>query len=160
MKPIRVTEEIRAPRDQVYGLFTDLERVAALVQGIEQIEILSDGSFGIGTRWRETRVMFGRPASEILEVTACDPPGSYVTETESHGMRYRASWQFEPTGSGTRVTIELTGTPLSRFAKLASPLTAVMAGSITKLVRQDLRDMAAAAEGAAASDPDTGPAIG
>jgi len=146
LKPVCVTKDIAAPVKRVYAVFTDVEQAAELVKGINKVELLSKGSFAVGTRWKETRVMFGREASEIMEVTACDPPHGFVTEAESHGMRYRAQWRFDPLSDGTRVTLEFSGIPLSRFAKLASPVSGLMSGGIATLIKQDMEDMAAAAE--------------
>ena len=32
--------------------------------------MLSDGPIGVGTRLRETRIMFGRPATEVMTIAA------------------------------------------------------------------------------------------
>ncbi len=146
MKSVTVTRHINAPIERVYAVFTDLERAAENIQSLERIEMLSDGPFGVGTRWRETRKMFGTEATEVIEITACEPPKRYVAEAESHGTRYLSDWRFKLSGEGTDVTMEFTATSVSRMAKLLSPLSGLMMGTVVKLLETDLADLARAVE--------------
>ncbi len=46
--------------------------------GDHAVERLDSGTdFGVGTTWRETRVMFGREATEVMEIVAVDEGRSY-----------------------------------------------------------------------------------
>ena len=44
--------------------FADIENAPARMSGIESVEFVSDVRTGLGTRWRETRRMYGRAATE------------------------------------------------------------------------------------------------
>ena len=78
MVAIRVTNEIAAPVDRVFSLFTDLDHCAGLVTGIKKIEMLTAGPFGLRSRWLETREVLGRDVTEELEVTAFELNRSYT----------------------------------------------------------------------------------
>lgn len=69
MTPIRMSTTIQAPPERAFAAFADFPHAARSVSGIERIEMLTDGPVGAGTRFRETRIMFGREATEEMKVT-------------------------------------------------------------------------------------------
>ncbi len=110
--------------------------------------MLSEGSFRIGTRWLETRVIMKKEATEEMWVTAVHPPRSYQVEAESHGTHYHTLFEFEPVGDGTRVTWTFKGTPLTFGAKLMSVIFApLFKGMMKKCMLDDLEALRAACEG-------------
>ena len=66
--------DIHAPAQAFFDAFSDVAAWNGWMQGVVSVEVLTEGGFGVGTQWRETRRMFGRDASEVFEVTAWDPP--------------------------------------------------------------------------------------
>lgn len=142
---IQLSREMGASAERVYAVFTDLHGAADRVGGIESIQVLTDGPFGVGTRWIETRKMMGKLATETMWITAMDPPKSYTAEAESCGTHYTSTYTLEPTASGTRVTLSFVGRPITLTAKLLMPLgTLLMGRAIKKMVAKDLDDLAAA----------------
>lgn len=148
MKTISVSRHVNAPVERVEALLTDIEHAAEHIRGIKRVEMLTEGPFGVGTRWRETRVMFGKEATEEMEVTEYVPQKYYAVEAESHGTRYRSVFKFEPSNGGTNVTLEFGATPISRFARAMSHLSGLMAGTVIKFIEEDLADVARIAESA------------
>ncbi len=157
MASTSVSKHINAPVQRIWSLFTDLEAMSQHIGGIKQVEILTPGPFAVGTRWRETRVMFGQQATEEMEVTECDEPRGYVAEAHSHGSYYVSKWTFEPTDTGstetassepssTLVRMDFSATPESFMAKLMSPLAGVMMKSVVSALNADLEDLARVAE--------------
>jgi carbon monoxide dehydrogenase subunit G len=139
MTSLTVSLPVAAPCERVFEVFTALDKAVERIPGIVALEVLSEGPFGVGTRWRETRVMFKKEATEEMWVSACDPPRSYNVDAESHGMRYSTTFTFVPEGDGTRVTWAFTGTPLTLGTKILSPiLNVLMKGSMARLMREDL----------------------
>ena len=69
MKTLTCSVEVNAPAARVWDLITDIEHAHEFIPGIKAIEILGDKKSGLGLRWRETRVMFGKEATETLEIT-------------------------------------------------------------------------------------------
>ena len=140
--------EVAAPLERVFDVFSDIARAEERIEGIKSLEILSDVKSGKGLRWRETRVMFGKEATEEMEITAFDRPRSYVVEAESHGTHYRSLFTFEElSSSSTKVTWEFEAKPLSLIAKLMTPLGLLFLGPMKKLLKRDLTDLKKHAEG-------------
>jgi phenylpropionate dioxygenase-like ring-hydroxylating dioxygenase large terminal subunit len=95
-----------------------------------------------GTRWRETRVMFGREATETLEITEWRPPREYVVSADSHGCRYRSVIRVRPQGPGTVIEFEFGGEPYTFMSRAtAFVMGGLMRGSIEKMLRTDLAAM-------------------
>lgn len=145
---IKVTREIAAPPDRVWQLLTDLDGAPQVVSGIEAIERLDGGGdFRVGTKWRETRTMFGRQATEEMEVTALAGGRSYTVEADGHGAHYTSTVTVEPAAAGSRVVMTFAGEPQGTVAKImAATIGRLFAGATRKALKQDLDDIARAAE--------------
>jgi hypothetical protein len=143
MSEINMSMFIAAPVDQVFRAFTDFEHAAERINGITRTEMLTPAPVGTGTRFRETRVMFGREATEEMAVSRFEE-GSFCTLTASScGMHYESEFQFHPEGQGTRVDMTLRTRPLTLVARLLSPLGSLMSGPMKKCLQADMDDMRA-----------------
>lgn len=103
MWSIRVSRHVEAPAAVVWQVITDLEGMAGLLPDIVRLERLSDdgpGTYRRGTRWRETRRMFGREATETMEVTAVDPERRTDIVAEHGDVRYDTGFDLTPAGNG------------------------------------------------------------
>ncbi len=127
-----VSCDIAAPRDRVFEVFTELDKAEERIPGITKLELLSEGPFGNGTRWRETRVMMKKEAVEEMWVTGFRPPESYTVEANSHGMLYETLFEFEPSGEGTQVTWTFHGTPQTFGAKVMSVVFGFLFSGVMK----------------------------
>ena len=132
----------------MWELATDLEGAPRVLRGIEAVEVLTPGPFGVGTRWRETRRMFGRSATEEMTVTAVEPHRSYTVEASGPGVRYVSGLAFVPSaGGGTDVTATFGGRPTTTVARVLAALTARLGRrAVARALEQDLDDIATAAE--------------
>lgn len=140
---------INADRARVFEVFCDLENAAANISAISKVEVLAGpAQLNLGTKWRETRTMFGTEATEEMWVTGYEQDVSYVAEAESRGAHYRSEYRFTPEGSGTRVDMTFEGVPLTLGARLASILGALFAGASKKALHQDLVDLKRVCEAA------------
>lgn len=61
---------VHSAPDRVFEVFSDLEAVGDRLSAVEEIELLTDGPIGVGTRWKETRELMGRSATEEMEIVA------------------------------------------------------------------------------------------
>jgi carbon monoxide dehydrogenase subunit G len=147
MKSITTETRIDAPPARVFEVFTDLRRAAERIRGIEELEVLTAGPIGKGTRFRETRVMLGKKSSETMEIVDFQPGRSYAVTAQSCGARYLTTFNFEPDGGGTRVRMTFGATPVSFAAKLMVPLLGFMAKSLEKMLAADCADLKAVCEG-------------
>lgn len=108
--------QIDVPPERLVDTLTNFNTWSDWMPGLVKVEVLSSGSpgpFGVGTRWRETRKMFGREAAEEFEVTAFDHPRHIELLVDgAKGSTGKGSYHFDyrflPESGGTRV--ELTGT--------------------------------------------------
>ena len=147
MASLTLTERIDAAPDRVFEVFTDLRRGADHVRNITAIEVLDDGPVGLNTRFRETRLMFGRPCTETMQITAWDPPRSYAVSCDSCGARFETVFDFRPAAGGTEVSMRFSTTPLSFLARIMGIFTGMMLAACRKSLAADLADLKAVAEG-------------
>jgi hypothetical protein len=139
MGQIIVETTITAEPERVFAALSDFPHAAERIPGITAIEMLTDGPVGIGTRFRETRRMFGKEATEAMEVTAFEPGRSYVLEAVSCGCRYRTKVSCAAAGPATTVRMATETTPLSAVAKVTAPVMGLlMKGVFRKCLEADL----------------------
>jgi uncharacterized membrane protein len=148
MQDVEVRRHVAAPVQRVWDVATDLAGSPHVVRGIDAVEVLTPGPFGVGTRWRETRTMMGRSATEEMSVTAVEPLRSYRVESENRGAHYVSTFAFSPAADGgTEVTTTFGGRPTSSLMRVLAAVTApLVRRSVSKALEQDLQDIAAAAE--------------
>ncbi|MFG0260700.1 MAG: SRPBCC family protein [Phycisphaerales bacterium JB041] len=147
---MEVSTRIEASPAKVYGVVTDLPSAADRIKGIKSLEVLTEGEFGVGTRFRETRVMFGKEATEEMEIIDVVPGERYTTEAESCGCRYESVISVVPDGDGSRLTMSFDSTPLTFFGRVMSAVMwPLLKGSMRKAISADLADIKRAVEASA-----------
>ncbi len=132
MATFKITKKVDAPIEKVFEKFSDFARAAHHVEGIVKVEMLTEPPVNVGTRFKETRVMFGREATEEMRVTEFEPNRKYTVTADSCGAKFESTFRFTPVGSGTQVEMEMLLTPVSLFAKLMAPLGNRMMGRVMK----------------------------
>lgn len=149
MPDLSVSRHIAAPTEEVWSIITDLEGSVETISGITSIERLDGGAdFGVGTRWRETRKMFGKEATEEMEVTSLEVQRSYTTVADGHSVHYMSTMSVEAAGDGTLLSMTFDAAPQGGFAKfMAATVGRLMKGATRKMIARDLEDIAKAVEG-------------
>ena len=142
----KVETVIKAPRQRVFGQAIDVANWDKIVTAIEKIEILTPGPIGVGTRFRETRKMFGQEASEEMTFAEFEPGSRFLLTAHSHGTRYRTEHMFSDYRDGTRLMITFEGKPVSHAARLMSPFGWLMCWSLQNMLAGDLDDLKSAVE--------------
>ena len=71
MKPTKLSLSIEAPIEKVFAVIADVEGFLEVVPEIVKVEFLSEQRSGVGTRFRETRMMGKREGATVLELTEC-----------------------------------------------------------------------------------------
>lgn len=145
---LEVEETFAAPPERVFAALSDPEQVAAWMPGFVRFERLGGPAFGKGTRLRETRKMFGREASEVFEVVACDPPRSFEfyidgKQGSSKCGEYRFRYELRPAAGGTALRMSGEFGGMGWFMSLVGRL---FAGSFRKACRKDLAALKARLE--------------
>ncbi len=144
-----VREQINAPPEAVFAIASDFASAPQRIHGIKKMEMLTSGPVGLGTRFRETREMFGREATETMEVIDFQPGRSYTLGATNCGCEYRTVVSVRPAGSASEITFDFSGRPLTFGARVMGFLMGWMVkGACVKAIKQDLADLKAAVENA------------
>lgn len=145
---VTVETEIDAPRMEVWRLVTDIENATATIRAIQKIEVLERPRTGfVGFKWRETRTMFGKAATEVMWVTSAEEGAHYDTRAESHGSVYKTRVALSERNGKTSLTMTFEGEPQSLGARIMWGLTGFLfKGATRKALAKDLADIKAALE--------------
>lgn len=143
MQVVTVSLNIEAPREKVFEMATDIENFDRNIKGIKKVEELTEGPAALGKKWRETRVMFGKEASEVMWFSKFEAPASFEVKADSNGTRYLSTFAFEEIShKETKVTVSFGGEPVTFFAKVMGfVLGPFMRGMVTKHLLDDLKDL-------------------
>ena len=142
---IELHETIVASPQRVFDLLADLDGAGAWMKGLVQMEKLTQGPFGVGTRWREVRHWLGQKTAETFEVTAADPGqrvevvcnGKNGTHKDGH---FRFTYALESDGTNTNLTVTEEITELGWFGEL---MGRVFSGVYKAAMARDVRAMKA-----------------
>ncbi|GAA2530335.1 SRPBCC family protein [Winogradskya humida] len=152
MSTVAVTRLIEAPVVTVWRVFTDLPRRREWLSTVTRVDMLTQGPFGRGTVWRETRTMAdGGEVTEEFRVRECAIPERFVVASPGLGADYRMTYMFTPViegrhRGGTMVTVVQDGSPTAPAGRLlALVFGGLAARTVEGALRRDLDDLAAAA---------------
>lgn len=143
MSEFTITKRIHAPVGKVFALAADIPNASKAIPAILKIEMLTPGPVGKGTKWRETRKMFGKEAVEVMEITDFQPGRSYSVGADSCGARYDSRLEFKADGNGTLVEMRMAYSAPGLFARI---MGAMMKGVMRKALDGDLESLKKAAE--------------
>ncbi len=138
---VKANCSINATKAEVFNAFSDLKNLANNVEAIKSIELLTPGDVGIGSKFKETRVMFGKESSETMEITQFSPSEYFKEEAQSNGMHYVTEWRFIDEGDKTTVSIDFSGTATTLTARLLDVLFSFMTGGMKKAFLADMDDL-------------------
>jgi carbon monoxide dehydrogenase subunit G len=144
-----LTQHVNASPEKVWAVISDIPGSAATLSGVESIQMVSEGPYGEGTRWKETRSMMGRRETVEMWVAEADPPRSTTVKALQGGADYTSRFTLAERDGGTDLTLTfgadvLRPTVVSRimmalFGKLGMKVT-------RKALAKDLAEIAAKAE--------------
>jgi uncharacterized protein YndB with AHSA1/START domain len=141
MTTVTVSSHIAAPTERVFEQFTDLDHATAHVSGIKKIEVLTQGVFQLGTRWRETREVLGRTDSAEMEVTSFERNKTYTITHHKAGVRIDTVFAFARVIDGTKVNMEFELDTGAFPPGLLTPFSWAIAGKVRDVLGHDLADL-------------------
>ncbi|MEZ5990603.1 MAG: SRPBCC family protein [Planctomycetota bacterium] len=147
MVSMTLRKQVDAPPERVFDVASDFANAGRNIRAITSLEVLTAGPIGVGTRFRETRTMFGRPATEEMVIIGFERPRSYTVGCENHGCTYRTEFRFEPTAGGTEIAMTFEAVPRTLAAKVMGFLLRPLLRKCIKETEKDLDDLKAVAEG-------------
>ncbi len=138
---------INATKAAVWAAMTNIEGAAVLISGIEKIEVVDKPATGlVGLKWKETRILFGEPATVEKWITEAKENEFYKTRAEQDGFVFITTNRI----SGSDGSVALTGIhetqPQGFTAKLKALPMVFFKGVIKKAILHDLNDIKAAVE--------------
>ena len=151
---ITLTQHVNASPDKVWAVFSDIPGSAATLSGIDSIQMLSEGGYGEGTRWKETRTMMGRAETVEMWVSQAEPPspahaGSTTVKALQSGADYTTRFTLAERDGGTDLSLTFGAEVVkpTLLSKIAMTLFGKIGMSMTrKMLAKDLAEIAAKAE--------------
>ena len=139
---------ITGSKQAIWAAITDIENAAEFISGIESIEIVEKPAHGlVGLRWKETRLLFGKPATVEKWMTDAAENEFYRTRAESDGFIFLTTMRLSESGSGVTLTSSHETNPQTLAARLQSiPMGLFFKGVVRKAVLKDLNDIKTAVE--------------
>jgi carbon monoxide dehydrogenase subunit G len=138
---------MKASRAKIWAALTDIENAARIVSGIEKIEIVGRPAKGlIGLKWRETRILYGKPATVEKTMVEAVENQFYRTRAEDGGFLFVTTKTISEGDGGMTVTECHETRPQTLAARLMSIPMVVFKGVIRKAALQDLADIKVAVE--------------
>jgi hypothetical protein len=139
---------INGSRPAIWAAITDIENASETISRIENIEVLEEPVHGlVGLRWRETRMLFGKPATVEKWITDAAENEFYKTRAEDNGFVFITTMSISESSGGVTLTSSHESNPQSIVAKLQSiPMGLLFKGVVKKAILQDLNDIKSAVE--------------
>lgn len=130
---VATSREIDAPIDRVFATLANVQEFKKAVSGITKVEFLTDSHYGVGTRFRETRVMNGREAVTELEVTELVENSHVRIISDAGGTIWDTVFKVTDNVGNTAMTMRMEARPHNLPAKIVTPLILKMvAGAVER----------------------------
>lgn len=140
---LSVFVEIQKPVAEIWKAIIDIKNCSNYIESIVNIEIIDEPKDTlIGFKWKETRVMFGKEATETMWITDYVENEYYQTRAESHGSIYISRLSIESFGEKNKLTMSFTSEAQTFLVKILSYCMGfMMKGSMKKALIKDLSDI-------------------
>lgn len=135
MTRIHITRTIDASIDVVFHTVADIRQFSQVLPHIVRFEFLSERTSGVGTRFRETRLMNGKESVTELEVTEYVENEHVRMVADSHGTVWDTVFAVVTAEGQTVLTMTMDAKAHKLLPRLMNPL---IKGMITKAVEQDM----------------------
>jgi len=102
---VRIEGEIviNRPVNEVFDFVADERNEPPFNARMRRAEKISEGSIGVGTRYRAEVVSAGRSVPMVIEFTGYERPRRLASTTQMSSMDIRYALTFEPVAEGTRM---------------------------------------------------------
>lgn len=146
---ISLSQHIHASPEKVWTVITDIPGSATTLSGVESVQLLTDGPYGEGTRWKETRKMMGKSETVEMWVAEAEPPRSTTVRAVQGGADYSTLFTLAPRDGGTDLSVTFGGKmhkPTAATRIMMAVFGKVAMAATRKALRKDLADITAKAE--------------
>lgn len=133
---------INGSKAAVWAAITNIENASGIIRGIEKIEVLEKPANGfVGLKWRETRMLFGEPATVEKWITEAAENKFYKTRAENDGFVFLTTMSISESKGGITLTSSHDSKPQGIVARLKSTPMFLFKGVVKKAILQDLNDI-------------------
>lgn len=145
---VEVHVAINGSKEAIWAAITNIENASETISGIERIEVLEKPANGlVGLKWRETRMLFGKPATAEKWITDAAENEFCKTRAESDGFVFLSTTSISESSGGITLTSTHDSQPQGIVAKLMSiPMGLLFKGVAKRALLQDLNDIKSAVE--------------
>src|SRR5262249_27881208 len=93
---------INGSKAAIWAAITNIENASEIISGIEKIEVVEEQANGqVGLRWRETRMLFGKPATVEKWITDAAENAFYKTRAEDNGFVFLSTMSISESSNGS-----------------------------------------------------------
>ena len=123
MAEITASVEIDRSPEDVFAYLSDLGRHGEWQEMIKKVEVLTDGPTRVGSKAKDLRKPpFGPAVWATYEFTEFDPPRTAAFKGVDGPIRAIGKVTVEPSGTGSRVTLELDAEPRGFMGRMMMPM--------------------------------------
>lgn len=143
MTQTTVSRTIKAPVQKVFETIAHIENFSKAVPDIVRVEMLSETTSGVGTRFRETRLLRGNEESADLEVTEYIENDRVRIVSDTHGAVWDTVFTVRQAGDRTSLKLVMEAKPHSATARVMVPM---MKGILERALEKDMDSVKAYCE--------------
>jgi hypothetical protein len=138
---------INGSKAAIWAAITNIENASEIISGIEKIEVVEKPANGlVGLKWRETRMLFGEPATVEKWITDAVENEFFKTKAEDDGFVFLTTNRISESSGGITLTSSHDSKPQGIVARLKSLPMGLFKGVVKKALLQDLNDIKSAVE--------------
>jgi len=135
MTQFRFTRTTTAPIDFVFATISNPQSFSKVSEDVVRIEMLSDTTSGVGTRFRETRKMGKREATTDLEITECVENEHVRFVSDAGGAIWDTIYTVSTVDDQTRMEVVMDARPYKLMARIMIPF---IKGMVGKFMAKDM----------------------
>jgi hypothetical protein len=145
---VEVQVTINGSRAAIWSAITNIGDAAKTIRGIMKVEVLEKPAQGlVGLKWRETRMLFGKPATAEKWISEVAENQFYKTRAESDGFVFLSTMSISESPAGIILSSAHDSIPQTLASRVMSiPMGLLFKGVARKALLQDLNDIKAAVE--------------
>ena len=135
MATIHVKKTIEAPLELVFQAIADVRNFQKAVPHITNIDFLTDQQVGVGTRFRETRIMKGREETVELEVAEYVENDRVRMIADAGGTIWDTVFTVSESAGSVLLDMKMDARSYTLLARIITPL---IRGMVFKGVESDM----------------------
>ncbi|MEZ6098766.1 MAG: hypothetical protein R3E01_07335 [Pirellulaceae bacterium] len=132
---IATTCTIDAPITRVFQTLANIKEFSKAVPDITNIQFMTEQQYGVGTRFKETRIMNGREATTELQVTELVENERIRIVSDAGGTIWDTVFKVRDQNAAVVMDMQMDARPYNLAARLFVPM---ILGMVSKAVEADM----------------------